>query len=125
MVAARNFSVRLEKDYVRLVTWGRLYIEDVEKPAEAALALAQKKGVDKLLDNIQDVDFSGASVHVQAKGMGVLWKLRSFRKVAIVYKGDEPGYLFFSSLQVLHLNRGSKFQGFDNEADAIAWLSAQ
>jgi hypothetical protein len=125
MVEEPNFTVRAVDDYVRLDTWGRLRVEDVEAPAEAALALAREKGLDKLLDNIQNVDFSTASVYVQAKGMGVLWKLKSFRKVAIVFEGSEPGYLFFSSIQVLHLDLGKKFQGFDNEKDAIKWLRQQ
>ncbi|MDB5181666.1 MAG: hypothetical protein JWP13_429 [Candidatus Saccharibacteria bacterium] len=119
-----NFSVTLADDFVHLNTWGSLHVEDVEKPVEAALKLAKDHKVDKLLDNIQEVDFSGASIPVQAKGMGVLWRLRNFRKVAVVFRGKEPGFLFFSSLQVLHLNLGSKFQGFDNEADAIAWLKS-
>lgn len=124
MVDTSNFTLKVVDDYIHLKTWGPLHLEDVEGPAEAALALGREQKIDKLLDNIQEVDFSSASVHVQAKGMGVLWKLRNFRKVAIVFGDKESSYLFFSSLQVLHLNMGKKFQGFSKEEDAIAWLQS-
>ena len=115
-----DFSVEVRDDYVHLVTRGKLDLQDLDAPANAAIALAQDKKLDKLLDDIRYVDAAGANIAVQSKGFGVLWKLRTFKKVAIVFKQERLGRLFFSTIQSIHIT--SKFRGFDNEADAIAWL---
>jgi len=115
-----QFSVEARDNYVYLVTRGPLDVENLDAPANAAIALAKKKKLDKLLDDIRYVDSSGASIAVQTKGFGVLWKLRDFKKVAIVFEGKRMEKLFFSTLGAMHLT--SKFNGFGNEADAIAWL---
>lgn len=125
MATKATFSVSVVDDYIRLDTWGVLEVDQVSDPVDAALALAEVSGIYKLLDNIQKVDFTTASLHVQAKGMGVLWKLRKFKRVAIIFSGEEPGYLFYSSLRELRLDVGSKFQGFENEIDALRWLREQ
>lgn len=119
-----TFSLTTKKDYIYLKTRGGLDEDNVTAPTDAAIALAKEKNIRKLLDNIQEVDFSTASLSVQAKGMGVLWRLRYFKKVAIVLKGEEAAFLFFSSIQELQLGLGHRFQGFDNEADAVRWLQA-
>lgn len=115
-----QFSVSTRGDYVYLVTRGELDIDNLEAPADAALALAKSAHLDKLLDDIRYVDSSGVNIPIQSKGFGVIWKLRKFRKVAIVFKQEEFGRLFLSTLQAMHIT--SKFHGFDNEVDAIAWL---
>lgn len=106
--------------YVYLKTWGPLDINDLDAPANAALALGKEKQLNKLVDDIREVDTSGASIRIQTKAMGILWKLRTFDKVAIIFEGDRTRKLFFSTLEVLHL--GSTFRGFENEPEAIAWL---
>jgi hypothetical protein len=118
----QGFKVRVQDDFVHLETWGKLHSDGLDEPAKAAIALAQQAHLTKLLDNIQNVEPESASVMVQAKGMGVLWKLKVFDKVAIVFKGQEMGWLFLSSMQALHLNMSAKFKGFDNETEAIIWL---
>lgn len=120
MTKQAQFSVEAKKDFIHLKTWGELDVETLHQPAEAALALGQQKGLRKLLDNIQEIDTSGVSISVQSKAMGILWKLKAFDKVAIVFKDKEVGLLFLKSLSAIHLS--GKFNGFDNEADAIAWL---
>lgn len=115
-----QFSVEARDDYVYLVTRGRLDVDNLDAPANAALSLAKEKKIDKLLNDIRYVDSSGVDISIQSKGFGVLWKLREFKKVAIIFKEREIGRLFFSTLEAMHIT--SKFGGFDNEADAIAWL---
>lgn len=115
-----DFTVKVNGDYVHLVTRGKLNLEDLEAPANAAIELGKKEKVDKLLDDIRGVDSTGANIRVQAKGFAILWKLREFKKVVIVFKHKELGRLFFSTIQTMHIT--SRFNGFDNEADAIAWL---
>lgn len=118
----QQFSLNVSGDYVHLKTWGPLIMDDLEAPARAALMLAQERRIDKLLDDIRDVDTSDVSMRLQAKAMGILWKLRTFKKVAIILQGSRIKNLFFSTLDVLHLSGGSTFKGFESEAEAIAWL---
>ena len=118
----QQFSLEVVDDYIHMKTWGRLNLDDVDVPAKAALELAHKKKIKKLLDNISEVDSSGTNIAIQAKGVGVLWKLREFDKVAIVFSESHLQKLFFSTLEAIHLEHEVKFNGFDNEAEAIAWL---
>ena len=125
MADDKRYQVSVQNDYILLETWGELKLEDLEEPASAALELAEKSHIDKLLDDIRGVDNSHVSVQIQAKGVSILWKLRKFRKVAIVFSGKEIGWLFLSTIQAMHLNIDSKFKGFDNEAEAIQWLKEE
>ena len=122
MAEDRGFKAEVKGKFIHLKTWGELRMEDLDAPANAALALAEQEHVDRLLDDIRNVDSRNISVPVQAKGMAILWKLHTFKKVAIVFKGQEMGWLFLSTLQAMHLNLSSTFKGFDNEADAVQWL---
>lgn len=118
----QQFSVEAADGYIHLKTWGALDEAQLDAPANAALALAKEKQIDKLLDDIREVDTSGVSIPIQAKSMGILWKLRNFKKVAIVLSGSRVRTLFFSTLDVLHLDRETKFKGFDSPEEAITWL---
>lgn len=118
----QQFSLEVIDDYVSMKTWGAIDIDQVDAPANAALKLAEEKNVKKLLDDISEVDGTGASIAAQTKGIGVLWKLRTFDKVAIIFSESRLRTLFFSTLDTLHLGRDIKFKGFENKADAIAWL---
>ncbi len=121
----QKYSVNAKEGYIHLETRGTLDFTDLEAPVNAALTAAQKYKVDKLLDDIREVDASGLSVHMQAKAMGVIWKLRRFKKVAIIIKGSRIQSLFLSSLSALNLNTASQFKGFDNIPDAVAWLQQE
>lgn len=118
----QQFSLEVVDDYVSMKTWGVIDINKVDEPANAALKLAQEKQVTKLLDDISEVDSTGANIAIQTKGVGVLWKLRTFDKVAIVFSESRLRTLFFSTLDTLHLGRDIKFKGFESKAEAIAWL---
>ena len=116
-----RFSVEAKNGYIHLITRGKLDIDHLDDPANAAIDLAREKKIDKLLDDIRQVDSTGADIQVQSKGFGVLWKLRTFDKVAIVFgKEERLSKLFFSTIQTIHIT--SKFRGFDNEEDAVKWL---
>jgi len=117
-----QFEIKNCGDYIYLKTWGALESDGLEKPVETALAMSQETGIDRLLDNIQGVD-STVSLSVQLKGVKVLWKLRAFKKVAVVVKENELGSIFFSSISALHLSK-TVFHGFTTEEEAIAWLKS-
>ncbi len=121
---SQQFSVDVVDDYVHLKTWGELDENNLAAPANAALSLASERQISKLLDDIRDIDSTKVSIPIQSKAMGIIWKLRTFKKVAILMNESRIQTLFFSTLSALHLNLDSKFKGFDNEAEAIAWLRA-
>jgi len=120
-----GYKLDVMGEYIRLETWGMIHEEDLDAPAKAALALRKETGIDRLLDNIQGVDESRVSISMQTKGVGVVWSLREFHKVAIVFKGGDLGKMFLATLEAMHLNLNNKFKGFDNETDAIAWLQEE
>ena len=122
---SQQFSLDIIDDYIYMKTWGVLDPNNVEAPANAALELAKKKHIKKLLDDISEVDSKGATIAVQTKGVGVLWKLRAFDKVAIVLSESPLRTLFFSTLNTLHLDHGLKFKGFDNKGEAVTWLRSE
>lgn len=117
-----QFEVKNRSEYIYLRTWGNLESDGLETPAEAALAISRETGINKLLDNIQEVNPT-VKLSVQLKGVKVLWKLRAFKKIAVVVKENELGTMFFSSISVLHLS-DAVFRGFTTEEDAIAWLKS-
>jgi ABC-type transporter Mla MlaB component len=122
MAEHRRFSATVVDDYIHLKTWGELDVEDLEAPAQTALALAREHHIIKLLDDISQIDSSAVSMRIQTKSMGIIWKLRKFKKVALVIKNSRVQRLFFATLDVLHLNLNSQFKSFSTEAEALAWL---
>jgi hypothetical protein len=122
MADQEQYTLTPRGDYIHLVTKGELNIETLDAPANAALAMAAKTKITKLLDDVRYVDNKGVSIPLQAKGVGILWKLRAFTKVAILFKDQDLGRMFFSTLEAMHIS--GRFRGFYNEAEAIAWLEA-
>lgn len=120
MATKQRFSVTKEDGYVHLRTWGKLDVDDLDAPVEAAIELAKKHHVDMILDDIREIDSSNVSMYIQTKAAGIMWKLREFKKVAIIFKNKEVGFLFFAMLQNLHLT--ANFKGFDDESEALAWI---
>jgi hypothetical protein len=118
--AEDRFTVANKGTYIHLKTWGKLDLDDLDAPVNSAIALAKEHRVERILDDIRDIDSSNVSLYIQTKAASIMWKLRKFKKVAIVFKGREVGFLFFSMLQNLHLN--ANFKGFEDEAAAIAWI---
>ncbi len=120
MPEEKQYSVAAKGDYIHLITRGVLDIKNLDAPANAALELGKKNNITKLLDDIRYVDKSFVSIPIQAKGVGILWKLRAFDKVAILFQDQDLEKMFFSTLEAIHIN--GKFRGFYDEAEAVAWL---
>jgi hypothetical protein len=123
MDSSKKFSVKAMGDYVHLKTWGELKTEDLNEPIDTAIALAQEQKIPKLLDDIRNVDSSHVSIPVQAKGLGLLWKLQHFKKVAIILNSDELGWMLSSSLEAMHIEFSSRIKAFKDEPSAINWLT--
>lgn len=109
--------------YIHLKTRGRLDVKDLDEPVDAALELAKKHGFSKLLDDIREVEEGDVSLYVQTKSMGVLWKLRAFKKVAIVMDSSALKNLFLSAVGALHLGNDSEFRAFEDSTEALVWLN--
>jgi hypothetical protein len=123
--ADHGYELTAQGNYLRMETWGPLHEEDLDAPAKAALALRKESGINRLLDNIQRVDERHVSIPMQTKGVGVIWSLREFEKVAIVFNSGDLGKMFLATLEAMHLNLNNKFKGFDNETEAITWLQEE
>jgi hypothetical protein len=121
----QQFSTEVKDDYILLKTWGAPDMNNLDAPVNAALALAKEKNISKLLDDIRGVDTSAVSIPMQAKAMGIIWKLRSFKKVAMVMDTGRVTTLFFSTLNALNLEHGFQFKSFHDEAEAVEWLESQ
>jgi hypothetical protein len=118
----KRFSVDVVGDYIHLKTWGALKDEDLDAPVNAAINLAKERGITKLIDDIRDIDTTNVSLTIQVKSMGIMWKLRTFKKVALVLKDSHIRSLLFSTLEALHLNIDARIKTFDDVAEAVNWL---
>ncbi len=120
---SQQFSLNEADGYLHLKTWGKLRVDDLSAPTDAALKLSKERNILKLLDDIREVDVSLLNIPMQTKSMGILWKLRAFHKVAVVMNSGAMHKLFAAAIEALHLNTSEAvFKSFDNEQDAIAWL---
>lgn len=117
-----QYSLDIMGDYVRLRTKGALDVSTLDQPVNAALTAAKDNNIHLLLDDIRGIDTTAVSIAILTKAMGIVWKLRYFEKVAIVFEGSRVRSLLFSTLEALDLDHEAKIRGFDEEADAIAWL---
>lgn len=117
-----HYSLDIMGDYVRLRTKGTLDVKTLDEPVNAALTVAKENNIRLLLDDIRGIDTTAVSIAILTKAMGIVWKLRQFERVAIVFEGSRVRSLLFSTLEALDLDHESKIRGFDEEADAIAWL---
>jgi len=122
-VQPNQFTIEQRDGYVYLKTWGPMAMEGLEKPPDAALEVLKEGKCDKLLDDIRDVVMTGVNIDVQTKGVGIMWRLRAFKKVAILYKGQETEKIFFGTLEAMRLD--TKFKGFETEEEAVAWLTTE
>ncbi len=119
----QQFVTEVKDGYIYLKTWGQPDMDHLDAPVTAALALAKENNCDRLLDDIRGVDSSSVTIPMQAKAMGLIWKLRSFKKVAMVMDTGRMSTLFLGTLNALKLDHGAQFKGFHDEAEAIAWLN--
>lgn len=120
----QGYDVGVEDDFIHLRTWGVPDEKNVADPVNAAIELAEKHHVTKLLDDIRGVNADAISLMVQAKGVGVLWKLRRFKRVAIVVSSQEMTWLLTSSLQELGLSLGGwNIKHFRDVDSAREWLA--
>jgi hypothetical protein len=119
---SQGFNIHRTDGYIHLETWGVPTVENVAEPVSAALDMANREHVDKLLDDIRKVDANGISLFVQAKGVNVLWKLKQFKKVAIVLAGEEMNWMLESSLEALAITGLGNIKGFSDIESADAWL---
>ena len=119
-MADTHYVLDYREDYVHLLMEGEISIDDLKNSTDEVLRLAQEKGATKLLEDIRNIDKNSLTMRLQTEGIGLLWQLRHFKKIALVFSSNDVGHLVLSTLQTLHFN--FKCRAFDNEADAIAWL---
>ncbi|HET8671029.1 MAG TPA: STAS/SEC14 domain-containing protein [Candidatus Saccharimonadales bacterium] len=116
----KHYEVDLRGDHIYLRLIGQINGHDLHQSTEDVLKVAKRVKVYKLIDDIRELDRSSVTIGLQTEAIGLLWKLRVFQKIALVYKDDEIGRLVAATLQTIHFT--SRARAFDNEIEALAWL---
>jgi hypothetical protein len=119
-VNKQHYEVALRGDHIYLKFKGQVEVGDLRKSTDDIVALAKHGNVSLLLDDIRDLDRDSVTIRLQTEAIGLLWHLRHFKKIALLYSDNEIGNLVATTLQTVHLV--GRCRAFDNEADALAWL---
>jgi hypothetical protein len=116
----RHYEVALRGDHVYLRFKGHIEVSDLEQSTDDIVALAKREHAFLLLDDIRELDRESVTIRLQTEAIGLLWHLRHFKKIALLYSDNEIGNLVATTLQTIHL--AGRCRAFDNEADALTWL---
>lgn len=119
------YEVTVEDGYFRTNVWGSAGGEVFEASTKDLLAMhdAQKGKVNRLLCDIRQLQPTKIDIGAQTRGIAMLWDIRKFDKVAFLMsnmKSSRVTEMTRRSLEVTHFT--DKFQTFEDEAEAIAWL---
>ncbi|HJQ08163.1 MAG TPA: STAS/SEC14 domain-containing protein [Candidatus Saccharimonadales bacterium] len=123
MANDKQYSIEVIADRIKLRLWGPINVTDLKESTTAIVEIAQEHGITKFLDDIRDLDVSSVTIGLQTEAIGLLWKLRNFKKIAILYGDSEIGRLVHVTLETVPFS--SKCRAFDNETEAIAWLDEE
>lgn len=116
----KHYDITMRGDHIYLKFEGHINNADLHKSTEEVVALSKREHVFKLLDDIRDLDLSSVTIGLQTEAIGLLWHLRKFKKIALLYENQEIGRLVATTLQTVHL--ADRCRTFEKEAEAIAWL---
>jgi stage II sporulation SpoAA-like protein len=120
---AKHYKITQHPDYINLAFQGVVNIDDLHDSTDDIVRIAQQQDVYKLLDDIRELDRSSVTIQLQTESIGLLWHLKIFKRIALVYKDGEIGRLVKTTLETVPFL--SKCRAFDNEAEAIAWLQQE
>lgn len=115
-------EVTIQDGYFRTNMWGAAGADTFEASTDELLTLrdSHKVPLNRLLCDIRRLKPTNIDIAAQTRGIGTLWKIRTFDKVAIVRGDDRVSDLLQQALKATHFT--NKFQMFEDEAEAIAWL---
>lgn len=84
--AEKLYEVTVEDGYFRTTVWGGAGTEVFEASTNELLELRDRKNIkiNKLLCDIRELLPQNIDIVAQAKGIGMLWNIRSFDKVAFL-----------------------------------------
>lgn len=119
------YEVTIEDGYFRTNVWGNAGAEVFEVSTKDLLELRDNKGIkiNKLLCDIRELKSQNIDIVAQTKGIGMLWDIRSFDKVAFLMSEvnkSRAAEMTRRALEVTHFT--DKFRSFEDETAAIAWL---
>lgn len=116
------YEVTIEDGYFRTNMWGAAGADTFEASTNELLTLrdTHKVPLNRLLCDIRRLKSTNIDIAAQARGIGTLWKIRTFEKVAIVMGDAHVSDLLQQALRATHFT--DKFRMFEDEAEAVAWL---
>jgi len=116
------YAITVGDDYFHVNIWGDASSEVVEESTKELLAKrdASQPRVNKLLCDIRGLKPHKLDIVGQSRGIGTLWDIRSFDKVAFLVNESPVTDLLQQALSVVHFT--GKIRTFEDEAEAIAWL---
>jgi hypothetical protein len=116
------YEITIEDGYLRTNVWGAADADIFEASTNELLTLrdAHRVPLNRLLCDIRRLKPNNIDIVAQTRGIGALWKIRSFDKVAVVIGDTHVSDMLHQALKVTHFT--DKFQTFDDEAEAVAWL---
>lgn len=123
IVDHEHYEVSLRGDHIRLKFKGFVEVDDLKRSTEEIVALAKRKHTGKLLDDVRDLDRASVTIRLQTEAIGLLWHLRDFKKIAMLYNDSEIGRLVATTLETIHLT--GRCRVFENEVEAIKWLEQE
>jgi hypothetical protein len=116
------FKVTKQDGYLRVDVWGQADVSTFSASTKAVLALREQSHINRLLCDIRELGSLKIDIAGQAQSIGTLWQIRDIEKVAFLIKKSHTADLLHGSLQATHFI--NKFQTFEDETAAIAWLQA-
>lgn len=116
------YEVSMHDGYIQSRLWGHAGLDAFEASTKEVLALRDAQKVNVLLCDIRELLHTESDIQTQARGIGTLWQIHDFDKVALLLGDSQVTSTLLSVLSTMHLT--NKFKNFEKQADAVAWLKA-
>jgi hypothetical protein len=120
MTVSKLHEVSLQDGYIQNRIWGDADGDDFVAATDEALAMKEKTHVNKLLCHIKELRPTKIDINAQTSGIGTLWRIQAFEKVAFLLGDPDVSKLVHSSLELT--NFAERFHTFEDEDTAIKWL---
>lgn len=116
------YEVSMRDGYIWTRVWGDAGADVFEASTKEVIALHKAHNVNVLLCDIRELTPNNVGIADQTRGIGTLWEIRSFDKVALLLGDSRITSMLHTALNIAHLS--DKFQNFDSEAEAAVWLKS-
>jgi hypothetical protein len=116
------YEVSIQDGYILARLWGDADTEVFEASTAEVMTLREAQKVNLLLCDIRELKADKVDIADQTRGIGTLWQIRNFDKVALLLGDSKVTSMLLSALSATHLTH--KFKSFESQAEAAVWLKA-